>query len=65
MAKPKTVASMTGFARQEGGDETVTWAWEIKSVNGKGLDVRCRLPSGFESLRSERPCRARKTLRAR
>ncbi len=41
---------MTGFARQEGGDETFRWVWEIKSVNGKSLDVRCRLPGGYEAL---------------
>jgi uncharacterized protein (TIGR00255 family) len=41
---------MTGFARQEGGDGTVSWSWEIKSVNGKALDLRCRLPSGYEAL---------------
>jgi len=44
------VASMTGFARREGGDGTVTWTWEVKSVNARGLDLRARLPSGFESL---------------
>ncbi len=41
---------MTGFARHEGGDDTVTWAWELKSVNGKNLDLRCRVPSGYEAL---------------
>jgi uncharacterized protein (TIGR00255 family) len=41
---------MTGFARREGGDGTQTWVWEAKSVNGKGLDVRARLPQGFEAL---------------
>jgi uncharacterized protein (TIGR00255 family) len=41
---------MTGFARQEGGDGTISWSWEIKSVNGKALDLRCRLPSGYEAL---------------
>ena len=41
---------MTGFARQDGGDDTVTWAWELKSVNGKNLDLRCRVPSGYEAL---------------
>ena len=45
-----TVASMTGFARQEGGDGTLAWAWELKSVNGRSLDVRCRAPSGYEAL---------------
>lgn len=41
---------MTGFARREGGDESLTWTWEAKSVNARGLDVRCRLPSGMEAL---------------
>ena len=41
---------MTGFARQAGGDGRLTWMWEVKSVNGRGLDVRCRLPSGHEDL---------------
>ena len=50
MAKTKPVASMTGFARQEGGDGAIAWTWEIKSVNGKSLDLRCRLPAGYEAL---------------
>lgn len=41
---------MTGFARAQGYDDGCSWAWEIKSVNGKGLDVRFRLPYGFEAL---------------
>ncbi len=41
---------MTGFARHEGGDGTLSWAWELKSVNGKSLDLRCRVPSGYEAL---------------
>ena len=41
---------MTGFARTEGSDETLDWVWEARSVNGKGLDVRCRLPSGYDEL---------------
>lgn len=44
------LSSMTGFARSEGGAPGLSWAWEIKSVNGKGLDLRCRLPPGFEAL---------------
>jgi uncharacterized protein (TIGR00255 family) len=43
---------MTGFARQEGGDDSTGWSWEIKSVNGRNLDVRNRLPIGYESLES-------------
>ena len=49
-AKTAPLASMTGYARQEGGDGLLTWTWEIKSVNGRTLDVRCRIPSGYEAL---------------
>lgn len=45
--------SMTGFAHAEGNDETVSWVWEARSVNGKGLDVRCRLPSGHDELEAK------------
>lgn len=45
-----TLSSMTGFARASGNDDRCAWSWEVKSVNGKGLDVRCRLPSGMEQL---------------
>ncbi len=41
---------MTGFARAQGHDHTCSWTWEVKSVNGKGRDVRCRMPAGFEGL---------------
>ncbi|MCG8595714.1 MAG: YicC family protein [Kiloniellales bacterium] len=44
---------MTGFARQEGGDDLMTWVWEVKSVNGRNLDLRLRLPQGFEALEAE------------
>jgi uncharacterized protein (TIGR00255 family) len=47
---------MTGFARGEGTEAGLHWAWEVKSVNGRNLDVRCRLPLGFEVL--EPPARA-------
>jgi len=50
VSKSRPLASMTGFARREGGDARVTWSWEIKSVNGRSLDVRCRVPSGHERL---------------
>lgn len=42
--------SMTGFARADGELNGAHWYWEVKTVNGKGLDVRCRMPSGFESI---------------
>lgn len=45
-----TLQSMTGFARSEGTSGRYRWAWELRSVNGKGLDLRLRLPSGMEAL---------------
>jgi uncharacterized protein (TIGR00255 family) len=41
---------MTGFTRIAGQYETTGWIWEIRSVNGKGLDLRVRLPYGYEAL---------------
>jgi uncharacterized protein (TIGR00255 family) len=41
---------MTGFARADGAGQGYRWTWEIRSVNGKGLDIRLRLPPGFEHL---------------
>ncbi len=40
------IASMTGFARTAGTTGSVQWAWEVRSVNGRGLDVRVRVPAG-------------------
>ncbi len=48
-----TLASMTGFARSEGAGTTPvnwSWAWELRSVNGRGLELRFRLPGGFDAL---------------
>lgn len=45
--------SMTGFARSEGSFGRYRIAWEIRSVNGKGLDLRLRLPSGVERLETD------------
>ena len=45
--------SMTGFARREGTSGRGRWAWELRSVNGKGLDVRLRLPPGLERLEAD------------
>mgnify|MGYP003481708585 CR=1 FL=1 len=44
------LSSMTGFAQSSGEKDGLHWQWEIKSVNGKALDLRCRLPTGFEAL---------------
>ena len=50
MAKSTAVASMTGFARAEGGHGGATWQWEVRSVNGRGLEVRAKLATGLDRL---------------
>lgn len=45
-----TLASMTGFARSAGNSGDYGWVWELKSVNGKALDVRLRMPTGYDHL---------------
>lgn len=45
-----TIKSMTGFARADGAVGPVSWHWELRSVNSRGLDVRTRVPPGFEGL---------------
>lgn len=45
-----TISSMTGFARADGSTDGLSWIWESRSVNGRGLDVRLRLPPGYEAL---------------
>ena len=42
------LSSMTGFARSHGVSGAYNWAWELKSVNAKGLDLRLRLPPGWD-----------------
>ena len=42
--------SMTGFARSDGTHAGLRWHWEVRSVNGRGLDLRLRLGNGFETL---------------
>ena len=49
------LSSMTGFARGHGVTGTYGWAWELKSVNAKGLDLRLRLPPGWDAV--EAPAR--------
>ena len=44
------LASMTGFARTEGIADGLAWAWELRSVNGRGLELRFRLPPGLDAL---------------
>jgi uncharacterized protein (TIGR00255 family) len=44
------LASMTGFARAEGRAAGIAWVWELRSVNGRGLDLRFRLPAGLDAI---------------
>jgi uncharacterized protein (TIGR00255 family) len=46
---------MTGYARAQASDERRRWVWEARSVNGRNLEVRCRVPAGFDRL--ENPAR--------
>jgi uncharacterized protein (TIGR00255 family) len=41
---------MTGFARAEGFKDGFSWSWEVRSVNGRNLDLRVKLPPGHEAL---------------
>src|SRR5580704_12885717 len=45
-----TIASMTGFARATGNAGPWRLAWELKSVNAKGLDARLRLTPPFDAI---------------
>jgi uncharacterized protein (TIGR00255 family) len=51
-----SLASMTGFGRASGDFSGQSWVWEVRSVNGRALDVRLRLPSGWDVLETE--CKA-------
>ena len=42
------IVSMTGFARADSSLAGRSWAWEVRSVNSKSLDLRCRVPPGFD-----------------
>ena len=44
------VNSMTGFAALKGAAQGVHWAWEVRSVNARGFDLRLRLPDGMDDL---------------
>lgn len=44
------LSSMTGFARSAGEGAGFRWNWEIKTVNNKGLEIRCKLPSFLDGF---------------
>lgn len=44
------LVSMTGFADAQGAFDTLRWRWEVRSVNGRSLDLRLRLPPGMDGI---------------
>jgi uncharacterized protein (TIGR00255 family) len=44
------LVSMTGFAEAQGSREGMRWRWEVKSVNGRSLDLRLRMPPGYDAI---------------
>ncbi len=44
------IKSMTGFASASGADAPFSWSWDVRSVNGRGLDLRLRVPDWVEGL---------------
>lgn len=44
------LVSMTGFADAQGAFDTLRWRWEVRSVNGRSLDLRLRIPPGMEGM---------------
>src|SRR5689334_14225124 len=49
------ITSMTGYARAQGSGAGLAWVWEARSVNGRNLETRCRVPPGWDRL--ENPAR--------
>lgn len=56
------LVSMTGFGRSDGQFEAYGWAWELRSVNGRGLDLRLRLPPDLQALENTVRERAAQSL---
>lgn len=57
------LASMTGFATADGWANGIGWQWDVRCVNGKGLDIRCRLPQGLERLEPDIRTRVQRHVR--
>ncbi|MBZ0146858.1 MAG: hypothetical protein K8F62_04845, partial [Pseudorhodoplanes sp.] len=56
------LSSMTGFARSHGASGTYAWSWELKSVNAKGLELRLRIPPGWDAIEVPARAKAAETL---
>ena len=57
-----SLASMTGYARANGGVPGIGFSVEIKSVNARGLDIRMRMTPGYDVLEPEIRRRVTKAL---
>ena len=44
------ISSMTGFASGKGSFEAHSWSWDLRAVNGKGQDIRVRVPDWITGL---------------
>lgn len=44
------IHSMTAFATAKGAHLGHSWVWELRGVNGKGLDLRLRVPDWIDGL---------------
>lgn len=56
------LSSMTGFARSHDVCGSYAWTWEVKSVNAKGLELRLRLPPGWDAIEASLRNQAAKVL---
>jgi uncharacterized protein (TIGR00255 family) len=56
------LSSMTGFARADGMCGRYVWGWELKSVNARGLELRLRLPPGWDPIETSVRARAAEML---
>lgn len=45
-----SLSSMTGFGAASGSTEGLDWNWELRCLNGRGLDLRLRVPGGYEDI---------------
>ena len=48
-----SIRSMTGFGRASGNFGTKNFSVDIRSLNGKTTDIRCRFPSGYKEKEIE------------
>jgi len=57
------VQSMTGFGVVTGESQAHSWTAELRSVNGKGLDIKIRVPDWIDSLEGEVRARLKQLIK--